>query len=156
MWWPLQPAWFLPGFEPPSNWPHSGTVHFRSYSTTYRPGLDLVLDNIRCSIKAGEKVGIVGRTGKYYTIKIVTLPFNIILATRFEHFDMFVQTFQHRHQTGSYNDLRMSRVLSMLTSSAPLRNEVALTCTTCLSTKSSKTNPRAVSPLGLIDIARFM
>ena len=44
----------------------------------------------------------------------------------------------------------------MLTSSAPLRNEVALTCTTCLSTKSSKTNPRAVSPLGLIDIARFM
>ena len=44
----------------------------------------------------------------------------------------------------------------MLTRYAPLRNEVALTCTTCLSTKSSKTNPRAVSPLGLIDIARFM
>ena len=45
---------------------------------------------------------------------------------------------------------------TMLTRSAPLRNEVALTCTTCLSTKSSKTNPPAVSPLGLIDIARFM
>ena len=44
----------------------------------------------------------------------------------------------------------------MLTRSAPLRNEVALTCTTCLATKSSKTNPRAVSPLGLIDITRFM
>ena len=44
----------------------------------------------------------------------------------------------------------------MLTCSAPLRNEVALTCTTCLSTKSSKTNPPAVSPLGLIDIPRFM
>ena len=40
----------------------------------------------------------------------------------------------------------------MLTRSAPLRNEVALTCTTCLSTKSSKTNPRALSPLGLLTL----
>ena len=47
-------------------------------------------------------------------------------------------------------------ITPMLTRSAPLRKEVALTCTTCLSTKSSKTNPPAVSPLGLIDIPRFM
>ena len=45
--------------------------------------------------------------------------------------------------------------ITMLTRSAPLP-EVALTCTHCLPTKSSKTNLRAVSPFGLIDIPRFI
>lgn len=29
----------------------------------YRPGLPLALDRICCNIQAGEKVGLVGRTG---------------------------------------------------------------------------------------------
>ena len=33
------------------------------YYSRYRAGLDLVLRDVSCHIQAGEKVGIVGRTG---------------------------------------------------------------------------------------------
>ena len=49
--------------DPSANWPMFGSITFDSYSTRYRPGLDLVLTNINCKIESGEKVGIVGRTG---------------------------------------------------------------------------------------------
>lgn len=45
------------------DWPKKGEIKFDNYSTRYRPGLDLVLKNISISIKPGEKIGIVGRTG---------------------------------------------------------------------------------------------
>ena len=38
-------------------------VDFDKYSLRYRDGLPLVLKNIVCQIRDGEKVGIVGRTG---------------------------------------------------------------------------------------------
>nr|XP_050024147.1 multidrug resistance-associated protein 1-like [Dermacentor andersoni] len=44
-------------------WPRDGAVCFRSYSTRYREGLDLALNNINLDIQAGEKIGVVGRTG---------------------------------------------------------------------------------------------
>ena len=44
-------------------WPARGEIRFESYSTRYRPGLDLVLSSLSCHINAGEKIGIVGRTG---------------------------------------------------------------------------------------------
>ncbi|KAL6702697.1 ATP-binding cassette glutathione S-conjugate transporter ycf1 [Coniothyrium glycines] len=49
--------------RPPIAWPAHGAVAFNNYSTRYRPGLDLVLKNINISIKAKEKIGVVGRTG---------------------------------------------------------------------------------------------
>ncbi|KAI9746617.1 MAG: hypothetical protein M1818_000330 [Claussenomyces sp. TS43310] len=49
--------------RPPISWPANGAVEFHDYSTRYREGLDLVLKNINLSIKAHEKVGVVGRTG---------------------------------------------------------------------------------------------
>jgi len=49
--------------RPPISWPSQGAVAFNSYSTRYRPGLDLVLKNINISIKPHEKIGVVGRTG---------------------------------------------------------------------------------------------
>nr|AHK05642.1 ATP-binding cassette transporter sub-family C member 1 isoform X4 [Tigriopus japonicus] len=44
-------------------WPPQGAIRFQDYKTRYRPGLDLVLRGVTCDIEAGEKVGIVGRTG---------------------------------------------------------------------------------------------
>lgn len=46
-----------------ASWPERGEVEFRNYSTRYRPNLPLVIKNLSCTIKSGEKVGIVGRTG---------------------------------------------------------------------------------------------
>ncbi|XP_053376083.1 multidrug resistance-associated protein 1-like isoform X1 [Mercenaria mercenaria] len=45
------------------SWPENGEVDICNYSLRYREGLDLVLKNINVSVKPGEKVGIVGRTG---------------------------------------------------------------------------------------------
>jgi len=49
--------------RPPISWPSKGSVEFNHFSTRYRPGLDLVLKDVNLSIKAKEKVGVVGRTG---------------------------------------------------------------------------------------------
>ncbi|XP_071120825.1 multidrug resistance-associated protein 1-like isoform X2 [Mytilus edulis] len=50
-------------YRPSPDWPQNGVVEFKRYSTRYRDGLDLVLKGINTQINAGEKVGIVGRTG---------------------------------------------------------------------------------------------
>ncbi|KAF9356142.1 hypothetical protein BGX34_010083 [Mortierella sp. NVP85] len=49
--------------RPPSDWPMEGRVDFVNYETRYRPGLDLVLRGVNCSIRKHEKIGICGRTG---------------------------------------------------------------------------------------------
>uniref|UniRef100_A0A914ULK3 ABC-type glutathione-S-conjugate transporter n=1 Tax=Plectus sambesii TaxID=2011161 RepID=A0A914ULK3_9BILA len=61
---PTEAAWeSAPGKKPPSGWPKHGRVQIENYSTRYRPGLSLVLRGLTADIAAGEKVGIVGRTG---------------------------------------------------------------------------------------------
>ncbi|KAG9063053.1 hypothetical protein KI688_004653 [Linnemannia hyalina] len=47
----------------PENWPGEGNLSFKSYSTRYRQGMDLVLKKVSFDVLPGEKVGIVGRTG---------------------------------------------------------------------------------------------
>ncbi|XP_067676213.1 multidrug resistance-associated protein 1-like [Haliotis asinina] len=47
----------------PPAWPDKGVIQFRNFSLTYRPGLQLALQDINVLVKAGEKVGVVGRTG---------------------------------------------------------------------------------------------
>ena len=49
--------------RPKISWPAHGAVDFDNYSARYRSGLDLVLKDIRLSIKAHEKIGVCGRTG---------------------------------------------------------------------------------------------
>ena len=53
----------IPETKPPSDWPSQGVVEFINYSTRYRADLDPVLRNLTFKIDAGQKVGIVGRTG---------------------------------------------------------------------------------------------
>ncbi len=49
--------------RPSIGWPAHGQITFKNYSTRYRDGLDPVLRDINLSIKAREKIGVVGRTG---------------------------------------------------------------------------------------------
>ncbi|ULT92472.1 hypothetical protein L3Y34_009926 [Caenorhabditis briggsae] len=60
---PNEAEWRIEGQAPPTGWPSRGVVTFDGYSTRYREGLDLVLRGISADVRAGEKIGIVGRTG---------------------------------------------------------------------------------------------
>ena len=46
-----------------NNWPSKGEIIFENFSAKYRPDTEMVLKNISFSIKAGEHIGLVGRTG---------------------------------------------------------------------------------------------
>jgi len=45
------------------NWPENGSIQFKDVCLKYRPNLDRVLHELSFSVKPGEKVGVVGRTG---------------------------------------------------------------------------------------------
>ncbi|KAL4793767.1 P-loop containing nucleoside triphosphate hydrolase protein [Aspergillus venezuelensis] len=47
----------------PPTWPEKGQITFSNVAMRYREGLPLVLRNLSMSISAGERIGIVGRTG---------------------------------------------------------------------------------------------
>jgi ABC-type multidrug transport system fused ATPase/permease subunit len=53
----------IPEKKPPQDWPQRGAIEFRSVSMRYRPNLPNVLHGISMSIRGGERIGIVGRTG---------------------------------------------------------------------------------------------
>ena len=60
----FQAAWTSdPSSSPPKEWPQEGKVEFKNYTTRYREGLDLALNDVSAKIQPGQKVGIVGRTG---------------------------------------------------------------------------------------------
>ena len=59
---PQEAAWETEGRER-SDWLREGAIQLSDYSTRYRPGLDNVLQGLTVTVQAGEKVGIVGRTG---------------------------------------------------------------------------------------------
>lgn len=54
----------------PKGWPSRGAVEIKGAKLRYRPGLPLVLKGLDISIPAGSKVGVVGRTGTYWFVKI--------------------------------------------------------------------------------------
>ena len=45
------------------NWPKEGAIVFNEVKLKYRSDLPLVLHGICATVNAGEKIGIVGRTG---------------------------------------------------------------------------------------------
>ena len=46
-----------------TNWPSKGNIKFVNYSVKYRPDTEIVLNKINFELKAGERLGVVGRTG---------------------------------------------------------------------------------------------
>ncbi|KAJ2252187.1 Canalicular multispecific organic anion transporter 1 [Coemansia sp. RSA 455] len=47
----------------PSEWPPNGSVEFKNLSVKYGANQDYALKNLNITIRPGEKIGIVGRTG---------------------------------------------------------------------------------------------
>ncbi|KAF3987485.1 hypothetical protein FT663_03888 [Candidozyma haemuli var. vulneris] len=49
--------------QPSPSWPEQGAIDVKEFSGRYAKNLDMVLKNVSFSVKPGEKVGVVGRTG---------------------------------------------------------------------------------------------
>lgn len=49
--------------RPAPQWPDKGVIEFKQLEMRYRDDLPLVLKGLNLSIRGGEKIGIVGRTG---------------------------------------------------------------------------------------------
>ncbi|KAK9281855.1 hypothetical protein L1049_004761 [Liquidambar formosana] len=60
---PSEAAWQIKDRLPPSIWPTHGNVELKDLQVRYRPNTPLVLKGLTLSIRGGEKIGIVGRTG---------------------------------------------------------------------------------------------
>ncbi|XP_060893145.1 ATP-binding cassette sub-family C member 12-like [Labrus mixtus] len=53
----------IKGAQIPEEWPKSGAITFQGYKMRYRENTPIVLNKLNFPIRAGEKLGIVGRTG---------------------------------------------------------------------------------------------
>ncbi|CAE6405604.1 unnamed protein product [Rhizoctonia solani] len=53
----------IPDASLPTDWPRNGEIEFKDYCMRYRPELPLVLKDLTMSIRSGENIGVVGRTG---------------------------------------------------------------------------------------------
>ncbi|KAF9434197.1 hypothetical protein BGZ76_008408 [Entomortierella beljakovae] len=71
----------IPDSKNDEAWPQRGQITFNQYSTRYREGLDLVLKEVDVVIPAGERIGIVGRTGAGKSSVTLSL-FRIIEAAK--------------------------------------------------------------------------
>jgi ABC-type multidrug transport system fused ATPase/permease subunit len=65
---PIEAPWEIEERKPPKTWPESGEVVFDHYQSRYREGLDLVLRDVTCTIKGGEKVGGNQKSKQYATL----------------------------------------------------------------------------------------
>lgn len=53
----------IKGVKIPDGWPKNGAITFQEYKMRYRDNTPTVLNGLDFAIQAGEKLGIVGRTG---------------------------------------------------------------------------------------------
>ncbi|GJJ75089.1 hypothetical protein EMPS_07447 [Entomortierella parvispora] len=58
-----EPAAIIEGSRPPASWPYAGEIVVKNLTMKYAPDAPSVIKNVSFKIKAGEKVGVVGRTG---------------------------------------------------------------------------------------------
>ncbi|KAK7394457.1 hypothetical protein VNO78_14985 [Psophocarpus tetragonolobus] len=59
--------------QPDHSWPSIGEIHIQDLQVRYAPHLPLVLHGLTCTFTAGEKTGLVGRTGSGKTTLVQTL-----------------------------------------------------------------------------------
>ncbi|XP_031697688.1 multidrug resistance-associated protein 9-like isoform X2 [Anarrhichthys ocellatus] len=62
----------------PEDWPKSGTITFQDYKMRYRENTPIVLNGLDFFIRAGEKLGIVGRTGSGKTLNPAVFTHNFV------------------------------------------------------------------------------
>ncbi|KAF9980622.1 hypothetical protein BGZ75_008239 [Mortierella antarctica] len=58
-----EPPAIIEGSRPPASWPHAGEIVVDHLTMRYSPDTPDVIKDVSFTIKAGEKVGVVGRTG---------------------------------------------------------------------------------------------
>ncbi|KAF9194511.1 hypothetical protein BGZ50_006236 [Haplosporangium sp. Z 11] len=58
-----EPPAIIEGSRPPASWPHAGEIVVDHLTMKYAPDTPAVIKDVSFKIKAGEKVGVVGRTG---------------------------------------------------------------------------------------------
>ncbi|KAK0521189.1 hypothetical protein OC834_006756 [Tilletia horrida] len=63
----------LPSDPPEDEWPTEGAIEFRNVQLRYREGLPLVLKGVSFTVRPGERVGVVGRTGAGKSSLLVAL-----------------------------------------------------------------------------------
>ena len=64
----------LPEAKPLAPWPSEGRIDMKGVVLKYRPELPPVLRDLSMSIKGGEKIGIIGRTGAGKSSIMSTFP----------------------------------------------------------------------------------
>ncbi|GAA5984896.1 hypothetical protein JCM11641_003618 [Rhodosporidiobolus odoratus] len=64
---------FVDETRPPKEWPAAGAIQFKDVVMSYRPELPPVLKGLSLDISAGEKIGVVGRTGAGKSSVMLTL-----------------------------------------------------------------------------------
>ena len=52
--------------DPKQGWPPKGEIEFKDVDWRYRENLPLALKGVSFKVNAGERVGIVGRTGAFF------------------------------------------------------------------------------------------
>lgn len=60
---PSEPPTIIPDNRPPISWPREGRIDLQDLKIKYRPNTPLVLKGITCTFPAGNRIGVVGRTG---------------------------------------------------------------------------------------------
>ncbi|KAL6006014.1 hypothetical protein ACLOJK_040059 [Asimina triloba] len=70
---PSEPPAIIHEKRPPVSWPSEGRIDLQDLKVRYRPNAPLVLKGITCTFQAGNRVGVVGRTGSGKTTLISAL-----------------------------------------------------------------------------------
>ncbi|KAF9368019.1 hypothetical protein CPC16_005788, partial [Podila verticillata] len=76
-----EPPAIIEGSRPPASWPYSGEIVVDHLTMKYAPETPEVIKDISFTIKAGEKVGVVGRTGSGKSTLAISL-FRFMEPTR--------------------------------------------------------------------------